>query len=324
MSRTPTNSSRLQPDHPTAPHYLTVGREFRARARQRANHLRRNGVSLRGIGYTILVLKLGIIGVFLYRIISEGGAALEFDQTFLLFVLAGFVAQLIDGALGMAYGISCTTLLLQFGLPPAIASAAVHSAEVFTTGVSGLSHLYLKNVDRRLFVRLVLPGVLGAVVGAYVLSAVVDGGAIKPYVAGYLLLMGFYLLLRSFRKIRPLKNLRFIAPLGAFGGFMDAVGGGGWGPIVTSNILGQGNPPKETIGTVNTAEFFVAFFSTGVFLFFTGIDSWQVILGLIVGGVAAAPFGALLASRLPPRVLMVMVGIVIMLTSGYTIWKSVV
>src|SRR5574341_108677 len=180
-----------------------------------------------------------------------------------LFVLVGFCAQLIDGALGMAYGVSSNALLLSFGVPPATASANVHAAEVVTTAVSGISHHRLGNVDRRLFLMLLLPGVLGAAAGAYLLSSI-DGNAIKPYLAIYLLVMGVVNVVKALRRPRadqddnPIKR-RTLIPLGLLGGFFDAIGGGGWGPIVTSTLVARGNHPRTTIGSVNAAEFFVTF-----------------------------------------------------------------
>ncbi len=272
----------------------------------------------------MILLKLALILFLVLKVIYsvEGEFRLSFDQDFYLFIFVGFVAQMIDGALGMAYGVSCSTLLLNFGVPPAIATASVHTAEVFTTGASGLSHLFLKNVNKKLFFKIMSPGVLGAVVGAYLISEILDGGFIKPYVSGYLLLMGIMLVYKSFKTIVPNDKEKRASLLGLIGGFFDAIGGGGWGPIVTSNLIFQGKTPKETIGTVNTAEFFVTFFSTGVFLFFIGIDSWQVILGLIIGGVVAAPLGAIAAKRIQPKALMLLVGSLIILISSYTIYTS--
>lgn len=279
----------------------------------------------RHIGILIIILKTTLVVFIILQltVFSEKGFDISIDEQFLFFAIAGFIAQLIDGALGMAYGVSCTTFLLNFGIPPALASASVHTAEVFTTGVSGLSHLFLKNVNTKLFFKLAIPGVIGAVVGAYLLSAVLDGGLVKPYIATYLLFIGIFILIKSFKVFKPKEEVKKVSLLGLTGGFFDAIGGGGWGPIVTSNLIFQGKTPKETIGTVNTAEFFVTFFSTGVFLFFVGIDSWKIILGLIIGGVIAAPLGALMANKVKPRVLMFLVGLVIIITSSYTIYKSI-
>jgi len=280
--------------------------------------------SAKHIGFFIITLKTILIVYLILEltVFSHKGFDISFDRNFLFFVLAGFVAQLIDGALGMAYGVSCTTLLLNLGIPPVLASASVHTAEVFTTGVSGLSHLFLKNVNLKLFFKLAIPGVIGAVIGAYLLSKIFDGNIIKPYISAYLLVIGIFILIKSFKTIELKDKTKKVSLLGFTGGFCDAIGGGGWGPIVTSNLIFRGKTPKETIGTVNTAEFFVTFFSTGVFLFFVGVDSWKIILGLIIGGIIAAPIGAYMATKVKPKVLMFMVGLVIIITSSYTIYKS--
>ena len=275
------------------------------------------------ITFVILALKLVFIGWLVWEFIrSNQQQTFTFDKEFLLFCLAGFIAQLIDGTLGMAYGVSCSTILLQLGISPAVASASVHAAEVFTTGVSGLSHLYFKNVDKHLFIRLAIPGIIGAMLGAFLLSRVLDGNVVKPFIAGYLLVLGILILIKSIREPLFKEDIKRVAPLGFFGGLLDAIGGGGWGPVVTSNIIHRGKTPQMTIGTVNTAEFFVAFFSTGVFLFFLGLEGWKIILGLILGGVLAAPVGPYLIKFIRPRALMVIVGIFIILTSCYTIYLS--
>jgi uncharacterized membrane protein YfcA len=281
-------------------------------------------LSLKHISAVIIALKISLLIFLAMKIIyfSATPPDVSFDQKFFIIMGAGFLAQLIDGTLGMAYGVSCSTLLLTFGLPPAVASASVHTAEVFTTGVSGLSHLLMQNVNKMLFFRIVVPGVVGAVIGAYLISEVLNGDLIKPYISGYLLIMGLLILVKSFRLLATEERVRRLPLLGLAGGFLDAVGGGGWGPIVTSNLIFQGKTPQETIGTVNTAEFFVAFFSTGVFLFFVGLDSWPVVLALILGGVLAAPIGALLARKVRPKIMMRLVGVVIILISLYTISKS--
>ena len=235
----------------------------------------------------------------------------------------GLLAQTVDGALGMAYGITSTSFLLASGSSPAVASAAVHIAEVFTTGVSGISHIKLGNVNRSLFLRLLAPGMLGAAAGAWVLSSV-DGKAIKPFVAGYLLLMGLYVISKIFRKIRPKREEpKHVAKLGLAGGFLDAVGGGGWGPVVTTTLVGTGQDPRITIGSVNLAEFFLTFVSAGVFAVLIGDQSpWTTVAGLVVGGLFAAPFAALLTAKLHTKALLALVGSVIVLISAFNIWKA--
>lgn len=239
------------------------------------------------------------------------------ESQLLLFLVVGFAAQLIDGCLGMAYGVSANSFLLGFGVPPASASASVHAAEVFTTAFSGISHWRLGNIDWSLVRRLLIPGVLGGVAGAYLLTRI-PGEVVKPYIAVYLLLMGARILYKSFGEMRAARLP--VAPLGLAGGFFDAIGGGGWGPIVTTTLLANGSTPRKTIGSVNLSEFFVTLVQTLTFLATIGLQHWQVILGLIIGGAIAAPFGALLTSRLPARILMRIVGALIILLSLRTLF----
>jgi len=280
-------------------------------------------LTLKHIGWTILTLKLVLIIYFAISILQGGAGTFSFDSMFFIFLGIGFCAQLVDGALGMAYGVSCSSLLLYFGVSPKVASASVHLAEVFTTGVSGLSHLKFKNLDLKLFVKLLVPGVIGAVLGAYLLSDILDGGLVKPYIAAYLLVLGLLLLYKGIRnRQKEEKKIKKVGILAFVGGLLDSIGGGGWGPVVTSNILNKGKSPRHTIGTVNTVEFFVTFFATVVFLYHIGVQNWQVVLGLIVGGVLAAPLGAYMAANINKRVLLVLVGLVIVLTSSLTLYGT--
>jgi uncharacterized protein len=240
---------------------------------------------------------------------------------FAFFVLAGFIAQMIDGALGMAYGASSTSMLMSFGVSPAAASAAVHTAEVFTTGASGISHLRFGNVNSKLAKALIIPGVIGAIIGAYILSSI-DGKMIAPYISLYLVFLGGRILMKAFTINKKKNKIKNVAPLALFGGFIDSIGGGGWGPIVTSTLLGKGRNPRYTIGSVNLAEFFVALASAGIFTFMLGFQNWVVMLALIVGGVMAAPFGAALASKFKPKTLMIVVGIVVIGLSIRTMAKA--
>ncbi|MBX7211749.1 MAG: sulfite exporter TauE/SafE family protein [Verrucomicrobiaceae bacterium] len=233
---------------------------------------------------------------------------------FLLYVLAGFVAQIIDGALGMAYGITASSLLISFGVPPAATSATVHAAECFTTGASAISHHAFGNVDKFLFRRLLLPAVIGAVIGAYVLSSF-PGDKLKPYIAAYLLVMGGVIIVKAFMHFPSRNVTSHLAPLGFFGAMIDALGGGGWGPIVASNLIARGNHIRITVGSVNAVEFFVTVAASITFFITLGLTHWQVILGLALGGVAAAPLGAWLSKHIPVRPFMVLVGLLIMTLS---------
>jgi len=219
---------------------------------------------------------------------------------------------MIDGALGMAYGVSLTTFLLSTGIPPATASASVHTAEIFTTGASGISHLKLGNVNKELFTKLLVPGMIGGIVGAYILTSI-PVKIIKPFVALYLLLMGVIILRKTFKKIEETTTPRAkLFPLGLIGGFFDALGGGGWGPIVTSTLVARGHNPRFTIGTVNLAEFFVTLTEVATFLMIMGLAQLQIILGLIIGGVIAAPLAAYVCKKIPSKKLMIIVGILIL------------
>ncbi len=239
------------------------------------------------------------------------------------FILVGFAAQMVDGALGMAFGIINSTLLVVFlGVPPALASASVHAVETFTTAASGVSHVLHRNVDWRLFRRLVIPGVLGGILGAYVLSNI-DGSVARPFVMTYLAAIGLYLLYRAYRgNVQP-REPKIIEPLGFAGGFLDAAGGGGWGPVVTSNLLVQGAAPRTTIGTVNTSEFFLTATISATFIATLGFAEFTLqTLGILIGGLLAAPFGAVIAKRVPPRPLMGLVGALLTVTSAYSVWAA--
>ncbi|MBP6300275.1 MAG: sulfite exporter TauE/SafE family protein [Arenimonas sp.] len=243
------------------------------------------------------------------------------DNQFMLFMLIGFAAQLVDGALGMAYGLTASSFLLAAGLPPATASATVHFAETFTTGASAISHHSFGNVHSPLFKKLVIPGVLGAALGAYVLTEL-DGDVLKPYVAGYLIFMGLYVLVKSFAEINPIHVQKRVGPLGFFGGLIDSIGGGGWGPIVTSTLLARGNHTRYTIGTVNAVEFFVTLTSSAVFIAIIGISHWNIVLALALGGVLAAPIAGFVAKKVPHRPMMFLVGLLIIGVSSRTLWNS--
>nr|WP_244959074.1 sulfite exporter TauE/SafE family protein [Novosphingobium marinum] len=241
------------------------------------------------------------------------------------FVAVGFAAQLVDGALGMAFGVICNTLLVGvLGVPPALASQRVHLVECFTTATSGLSHLIHRNIDAGLFFRLLVPGVLGGLAGTYLLASI-DAEAIKPFVLAYLAAIGVWLLVRGILYPPRLKEARFVSPLGFVGGFLDAAGGGGWGPVVTSNLLIQGAEPRKVIGTVNSVEFFLTVAISAAFIFHLGIaDLVGATLGLLIGGMAAAPIGAWAAKRIPAKPMLILVGIVLSLTSAFGIWNALI
>lgn len=243
-------------------------------------------------------------------------------STVLPFIAVGFAAQLVDGALGMAFGVISSTLLMSLGLPPAAASASVHVVETFTTAASGISHIAHRNVDWRMFFRLAIPAVIGGALGAYVLSSV-SAATARPLILAYLLCIGSYLIWRGWHSPPRERTPKIIEPLGLVGGFLDAAGGGGYGPVVTSNLLVQGGSPRKVIGTVNTSEFFLTVTVSATFIGALGFAAFtHATIGLLIGGLAASPFGALIAKRVPTRPLMILVGSVLTLTSTYGIYTA--
>ena len=239
------------------------------------------------------------------------------------FIAAGFAAQLIDGALGMAFGVISSTLLISLGMPPKLASAGVHMVETFTTGMSGISHILHKNVDWKLFGRIAIPGMIGGILGAYVLVNI-DGDAVKPFILAYLAAIGILLIWRGTNHPPHHVPPKIVAPLGLGGGFLDAAGGGGWGPIVTGNLLAQGSEPRRTIGTVNTAEFLVTATISATFIANLGWEALtKATIGLLIGGVIAAPIGARIVSRVNPKLLLNAVGVLLVITSLYGIYRAI-
>ncbi len=244
-------------------------------------------------------------------------------EEFWIAVIIGFFAQVIDGALGMAYGISATTFLLSTGASPAVASASVHIAAVFTTGLSGIAHVNLGNVSKDLFLRLLIPGIFGAILGVLVVTQV-ETWIFKPIMCFYLLIMGLIIIRKAMiKRVTTKIKKNKISKLALVGGFMDSAGGGGWGPIVTTNLIGSGQDPRSTIGSVNFAEFFLTLSTAGFFTIFITSNPWVSVAGLILGGLFAAPFAAYLCKYIPPKVLMVTVGFVVSGLSVFTIYQII-
>lgn len=256
-------------------------------------------------------------------------------QRLLIFLLIGFLAQLVDGSLGMAYGVTSTSLLLVFGIAPAIASASVHMAEVVTTAASGISHIRFGNVDKKTVYRLILPGMIGAFLGACFLSNL-PGDVIKPYIAIFLAGLGMYIFLRflliGYQRIpndqtsrTPSKKL--LTPLGFVAGFIDSTGGGGWGPLVTPSLLTNNKlAPRKVIGSVDTSEFAIAIAATLGFIISLGVAKfhWEWVVVLMIGGIVAAPIAAWLVRKIPSAILGVLVGGLIVLTNLNTILTTFV
>jgi len=243
--------------------------------------------------------------------------AASLDNTFYWMILAGFLAQLVDGVLGMGYGVVSATVLLSLGIKLPAISGSIHTAEMFSSAASGYSHYRFGNVNKKLFKALLIPGVLGAILGAVALSKLSDSysGFVKPILAAYTLFLGLRILRTGFKKVNKPKKFRKVGWLGAAGGFLDSFGGGGWGPLVTSTLILKGRTPRYVIGSVSIAEFFITLASAATFFSLLGISHWPVIAGLIIGGIIAAPIAARLAGKLPLKTMFIAVGIMVILWS---------
>jgi uncharacterized membrane protein YfcA len=252
---------------------------------------------------------------------SNGGRPVLTDLV--LLGLIGFAAQLVDGALGMAFGVISTTAMLSMGVPPAQASAIVHTAEIFTTAGSAASHIWHRNVDWRLVLRLGVAGVFGAVLGAWILSNL-DATAVRPFIGAYLLLVGGFILFKAWRGV-PARDAPapWVAPIGFAAGFLDASGGGGWGPVATTTLVGSGHAPRTAVGSVNTTEFFVTIAAATTFFVELGASPWRELLALVIGGLLAAPLGGWAVQRIRPRTLMVAVGCLVIALSAWQIARAV-
>ena len=272
-----------------------------------------------GIPITLLVGLASILIYNYYALFSVEKLVAGINQDFFIYLIIGAFAQLVDGTLGMGYGATSTSFLMSVGVPPAISSTGVHVAEMFTTGASAISHYKFKNINKRLVTYLLIPGVIGSIIGAYLLADVIDGKVIKPFIAAYMIVLAVMIIIKGLRNNNVKKKTKNLGILAIFGGFMDAVGGGGWGPIVTSTLIGRGRDPRYTIGSVNAAEFAVSFASGITFLLFQGVNGWQVIAGLIIGGVIAAPFAAFFVNKVPRKIMTIVVGVLIITLSIKTL-----
>ncbi len=247
-----------------------------------------------------------------------------FDQQFLFFILTGFLAQMVDGVLSMGYGVTSATCLMSFGISPVSVSAAIHTSEIFTSGISGYSHYKFGNVNKKMFRHLVIPGVIGAILGAMLLVFLGEkaGNWLMPLVALYAMFLGLKILVKAFSINQKKQKVKRIGWLAGVGGFLDSFGGGGWGPIVTSTLVAKGKNPKYTVGSVSLTEFFITLASAATFFVTVGVSHWNVVLGLLIGGGIAAPFAARLAGRLPKKTLMIAVGVMVMIWCLRMIFKS--
>ena len=281
---------------------------------------------------SLLTLAILFLGYAFYSSVSYSSLlsfgsniSAHIDDKFLWMLVVGFCAQMVDGALGMGYGVISTTLLLSGGLNPAVISGSIHTAEMFSSGASGFSHYRFGNVNMKLFKTLLFPGVAGAIVGALLLGYA--GGNysqwIRPVISVYTLLLGIRILIIAFQEKKKPQKVKRAGWLAGAGGFLDSFGGGGWGPLVTSTLISKGRTPKYVIGSVSLAEFFVTMASAVTFFVILGVSHWQSILGLICGGILAAPLAALLVGKLPLKKMFIGVSVIVIISSLRIIWNSI-
>jgi uncharacterized membrane protein YfcA len=280
--------------------------------------------------WSVGIFGVMLIGHFIFSYIPINNIAISIrdfagtlDRQFPVMLAAGFLAQLVDGALGMGYGVTSATILLSAGVNPAAISGSIHTAELFASGASGYSHYRFGNVNKKLFKALLIPGVIGAIFGAILLVKFGSSSSnyIKPVLAIYTLLLGGRILFNAFRSQRVQKKFKHHGWLAAVGGFLDSFGGGGWGPIVTTTLITKGRSPKYVIGSVSLSEFFVTLSSAFTFFIFLGVTHWQTIIGLIIGGLIAAPIAAKLAGRLPKKTSFILLGMLVIVWSGKILWS---
>ncbi|HEY1115098.1 MAG TPA: TSUP family transporter [Chitinophagaceae bacterium] len=280
--------------------------------------------------YALTAFALMLVGHFIFSYLPLSEIALDMerwyatlDPNFGWIVLAGFLAQLVDGALGMGYGVTSAAVLLSAGVSPAAISGSIHTAEMFASGASGYSHYKFGNVNKKLFKVLVLPGVAGAVLGAVFLTKFGNSHAdwIRPAMAIYTGILGIRIFLIAFRPERITKKFKQYRLLAGLGGFLDSFGGGGWGPIVTTTLITRGRHPKYVIGSVSLTEFFVTLSSAFTFFTLLGITHWQVIVALILGGLVAAPLAARLSGKLPRKTSFILLGVLVMVWSARILVK---
>ncbi|MFZ4056574.1 MAG: TSUP family transporter [Ferruginibacter sp.] len=274
--------------------------------------------------YSVVAFALMLIGHFIFSYIplqAIANGAVDWyatlDPNFHWMMVAGFIAQMVDGALGMGYGVTSAAILLSTGINPAAISGSIHTAEMFSSGASGYSHYRFGNVNKKLFKVLVIPGIIGAIIGAILLVFLGEkyGNYIRPVMALYTLFLGIKIFANAFRKQQPLKKFKQYGSLAGLGGFLDSFGGGGWGPIVTTTLITKGRSPRFVIGTVSLTEFFVTLASAFTFFTLIGVSHWQTIVALIIGGFIAAPIAAKLTGKLPRKTSFILLGILVIVWS---------
>lgn len=277
---------------------------------------------------TVALLFILIFSMYELGYLDELLTVLAKDHyIFYWMMLVGFLAEVVAGSMGMGYGVICTTTLLFLNIPPHIVSASIHSAESFTTAAGSISHIKLKNVSKSLVKKLAIPAVIGAVIGALCLTYLGEYYAkiTKTIIAFYTLYLGFQILSNAFKKkqSKSLKRKTNLTRLGVIGGFIDSFAGGGWGPLVTGTLIKNSFTPRFAVGSSTVAKFILTLTAAVTFFFTLGIQHWNIILGLLLGGIVTAPFSAMLTAKLPVKSMFVVIGLLVIVMSSITIYKSV-
>lgn len=282
--------------------------------------------------YVVAISIVALLALFTYLFLSaEQLTSLQVmlkkdNHLFYWMLLAGFCAEMVAGSMGMGYGVMCTTVLLILNVPPPVISASIHSAESFTSAAGSLSHWQLGNVNKKLVKALAIPAVIGAVIGAVLLTYVGEHYAkmVKPFIAAYTMYLGIRILQNAFKKKEMSNNKKKtnIPVLGLVGGFIDSFGGGGWGPLVTGTFIKNGHTPRYVIGSSTVAKFILTVASAITFVFTVGIHHWNIVAGLLIGGIVTAPFSATLTARLPVRKMFFGVGIVVIVMSFISLYRA--
>ncbi|WP_294215281.1 sulfite exporter TauE/SafE family protein [uncultured Chryseobacterium sp.] len=277
---------------------------------------------------TLAILSLTVFILYETGYLDQLGTLLAKDHyIFYWMMLVGFLAEIVAGSMGMGYGVICTTTLLFLNIPPHVVSASIHSAESFTTAAGSISHVRLKNVSKSLVKKLAIPAVIGAVIGAVCLTYLGEYYArlTKTIIAFYTLYLGFQILSNAFKEkqSKKLKRKTNLTRLGVIGGFIDSFAGGGWGPLVTGTLIKNAFTPRFAVGSSTVAKFILTLTAAITFFITLGVQHWNIILGLLIGGIITAPFSAMLTAKLPVKKMFIIIGTLVIVMSSITIYKSV-
>ncbi len=285
--------------------------------------------------YLFILAGIIVVGLIVYLLLPNAEIDIlkrelnSDNHRFYWMLLVGFLAEVVAGSMGMGYGVMCTTILLILNVPPAFVSASIHSAESFTSAAGTISHFKLGNVNKKLMTALAIPAVIGAVIGALSLSFLGEHYAklTKPFIAAYTLYLGVRILQNAFVKKNAngaiIKKHTNITALGLVGGFIDSFGGGGWGPLVTGTFIKNGRTPRYVIGSSTAAKCILTVASAITFIYTIGIHHWNIVAGLLIGGIVTAPFSAMLTAKLPVKKMYVVVGVVVIICSLISFYRAV-